>query len=315
MTFQNLEYFLAVATEQNITRAAEQLNISQQALSNQISRLEQEIGAELFNRKHGFELTYAGKILQESATRILDINKQTENIINDLNAHNRGELKIGVSHTRGQAILPLLLPDFSKQYPQVSLTVVEENTRTLEERLEKGAVDIMIGFKPFLSESAESIDLMKEKLFITAPNILLEEHFGKNYKSICEEYLNSPDISIFDNMPFVLLKKGDRIRSIADAEFLKAKIHPEIRLETGNIQTSFALAAEGIGLAVIPELYLHSPYLVSGSNDSILRKYVTLLPFTSPGNTIAIGYNTDRYLSSFAKAFIDLALKKFELFR
>ncbi len=315
MTFQNLEYFLAVATEQNITRAAEQLNISQQALSNQISRLEQEIGTELFNRKHGFELTYAGKILQESAARILDINKQTENIINDLNAHNRGELKIGVSHTRGQAILPLLLPDFSKQYPQVSLTVVEENTRTLEERLEKGTVDIMIGFKPFLSEAAESIDLMKEKLFITAPNILLEEHFGKNYKSICEEYLNSPDISIFDNMPFVLLKKGDRIRSIADAEFLKAKIHPEIRLETGNIQTSFALAAEGIGLAIIPELYLHSPYLISGNNDSILRQYVTLLPFTNPGNTIAIGYNTDRYLSSFAKAFIDLALKKFELFR
>ena len=70
-----------------------------------------------------------------------------------------------------------------------------------------------------------------------------------------------------------------------------------------------------IGLAIIPELYLHSPYLVSGNSASELRKYVTLLPFTSPGNTIAIGYNTDRYLSSFAQAFIDLALRKFEYFR
>ncbi|MDO4939626.1 MAG: LysR family transcriptional regulator [Lachnospiraceae bacterium] len=314
MTFQNLEYFLAVAKEQNITRAAEQLNISQQALSNQISRLEQEIGAELFNRKHGFELTYAGKILQESASRILDINKQTENIINDITSNNRGELKIGVSHTRGQAILPLLIPEFSKQYPQVSLTVVEDNTRLLEERLEKGSVDVMIGFKPFLLESAKSIDLMKEKLFIVASNSLLKSHFGNDYTKICEQYRENPDLSIFNDMPFVLLKKGDRIRTITDAEFLKAGIHPEISLETGNIQTSFALAAEGIGFAVIPDLYLHSPYLISGNQESGLRHYVTLLPFTSPGNTIAIGYNTDRYLSSFAQAFIDLALKKFERF-
>ena len=84
MTFQNLEYFLAVAAEQNITHAAEQLGLSQQALSNQISRLEQEIGTELFNRKHGFELTYAGKILEEAAHQMLDINKQAENKINDI---------------------------------------------------------------------------------------------------------------------------------------------------------------------------------------------------------------------------------------
>ena len=173
----------------------------------------------------------------------------------------------------------------------------------------------MIGFKPFLFESAKSIDLMKEKLFIVASNALLEENFGKDYKKICDSYEKKPDLKIFDGMPFVLLKKGDRIRSIADEEFIKAKIHPEIRLETGNIQTSFALAAEGIGLAIIPELYLHSPYLVSGNSTSELRKYVTLLPFTSAGNTIAIGYNTDRYLSSFAQAFIDLALRKFEYFR
>ena len=315
MTFQNLEYFLAVAAEQNITHAAEQLGLSQQALSNQISRLEQEIGTELFNRKHGFELTYAGKILEEAAHQMLDINKQAENKINDIKEDKRGELKLGVSHTRGQAILPLLIPEFSKQYPQVTLTIVEENTRTLEGRLEKGAVDIMIGFKPFLFESAKSIDLMKEKLFIVASNALLEENFGKDYKKICDSYEKKPDLKIFDGMPFVLLKKGDRIRSIADEEFIKAKIHPEIRLETGNIQTSFALAAEGIGLAIIPELYLHSPYLVSGNSTSELRKYVTLLPFTSAGNTIAIGYNTDRYLSSFAQAFIDLALRKFEYFR
>ena len=315
MTFQNLEYFLAVAAEQNITRAAEKLSISQQALSNQISRLEQEVGTELFNRKHGFELTYAGRILRESASQILDINKQTENIINDLNSNNRGELRIGVSHTRGQAILPLLIPEFSKQYPLVSLTVMEQNTRALEEQLEKGSVDVMIGFKPFLFESAKSIDLIKEKLYIIASNSLLEKHFGPSYKQLCEEYIARPDLSVFSGLPFVLLRKGDRIRSIADAEFFKAKLHPEIRLETGNIQTSFALAAEGVGLALIPELYLHSPFIISGRADSDLRNNVTILPFTDPGTTIAIGYNTDRYLSSFAKAFIDLALEKFKPFR
>ena len=114
MNFQNLEYFITTAKEGNITRAAEQLNISQQALSGSIARLEEELGCSLFERRPVFKLTYSGKCFYEKAREMLDLKEQSRVMIEDINGNIKGELKIGVSHTRGQVILPALLPAFSK---------------------------------------------------------------------------------------------------------------------------------------------------------------------------------------------------------
>jgi len=306
MNFQNLEYFLAVARENNITKASEHIGISQQALSNQISRIEEELGCKLFDRKHGFELTFAGKTFQESALKILDINKQTEQKLSDITRNIQGELRIGVSHTRGQAILPLVLPEFIKQHPYVSLSLVEDTTSHLEDFLEHGNVDLLIGFKPFMSVSAKTIDLMKERLFIVASNNLLCQYLGEDYQDICQEYRKTMDLKLLKNLPFVFLVKGDRIRRIVDSQFSIAGFSPIIRLETVNSQTGFALAAEGIGLGIVPELYLTSPYIISGSSDSGFKDQVELLPFPGPASVIAIGYNEDRYLSNVAKDFIKI---------
>jgi len=314
MNFQNLEYFIAAAREGSISKAAEQLNITQQALSNQIARMESELGCTLFDRKHGFELTYSGKCFRDAATQILDINRQTETILNDIKENKKGELKIGISHTRGQAILPLLLPDFIKAYPQISLSVLEASTRSLEEELSKGSIDLMIGFMPFMLEQAKTIELMTEKLYIVASKDLLKKEFGNDYTKTLNAYLKHPDIRTFKSFPWVMLKKGDRIRAIADGEFSKAGVIPDIKLETGNIQTAFSLASEGIGLSLIPQLYLHNPFIISGNENSDLRKQVEIVPFTSPSSAIAIGYHADRYLSASAKDFIKFATEKFEKF-
>ena len=316
MNFQNMEYFLAVARNRNITRAAEELGISQQALSNQIARIEQELNCTLFNRKRNFELTASGKLFYDSSMRILDINRQTESAINDVNANKRGELKIGISHTRGQAVLPLLLPEFAKKYPLVNLTVVEGSTKELEEELEKGGIDVMIGYAPFLLESAVQIELMQEHLFLVVPKSLLKERFGDKADSICKQYRKEPDLRIFKDFPFVLLKEGDRIRTIVDQEFYAYGIAPEIKIETDNIQTSFSLVSEGIGLGIYPELYLNSPYILFGNPDSEMRKKVEVFRFCKvdarDSITIAIGYNEERYLSKIAKDFIRLSESKFK---
>ena len=129
MNFQNLEYFITVARESNITRASEKLGISQQALSNQISRMEEELGCKLFNRKHGFQLTVAGRELLRSSNQIIDIYKQTEQVIKDISDNKRGELRIGITHTRGQTILPILLPEFTRMYPLVTLSITAESNK------------------------------------------------------------------------------------------------------------------------------------------------------------------------------------------
>lgn len=313
MNFQNLEYFLTVASEGNITRAAEQLHVSQQALSNQISRLEQELGCRLFERKQKLELTYAGEQFKTSAEKILDIQRQTATELDDISNNRRGELRIGISHTRGQAILPLILPKFSRLYPDVDLHVNEGSTHILEEHLQKGRIDVLIGFAPFMVDCAEYKRLMTEHLFLIIPRNLLSEHFGSSVKEVLEKYRAKPDIRLFKDLPFVLLRVGDRIRTIVDREFYINGITPKIRIETQNIQTAFALASEGMGITVCPQLYLESPFVISGYADSETRHDIEILNFSSEEmiDSIAIAYNRERYLSKIASDFIDMTLKEF----
>jgi DNA-binding transcriptional LysR family regulator len=313
MNFQNLEYFLTVASEGNITRAAEQLHVSQQALSNQISRLEQELGCRLFERKQKLELTYAGEQFKASAEKILDIQRQTATELDDISNNRRGELRIGISHTRGQAILPLILPKFSRLYPDVDLHVNEGSTHILEEHLQKGRIDVLIGFAPFMVDCAEYKRLMTEHLFLIIPRNLLSDHFGSSVKKVLEKYRAKPDIRLFKDLPFVLLRVGDRIRTIVDREFYRNGITPKIRIETQNIQTAFALASEGMGITVCPQLYLESPFVISGYADSETRHDIEILNFSSEEmiDSIAIAYNRERYLSKIASDFIDMTLKEF----
>lgn len=314
MNFQNLEYFLVLAEEGSVTRAAERLHMSQQALSGLLARLEKEVGSALFSRHAGLELTYAGKCFQRSAIQILDIQRQTAAAIEDANENRRGALRIGVSHTRGQSILPLLLPEFNRMYPLVELSILEGSTLALEEDLGKGLIDVLIGFAPFLLESAVYTPLMYEKMYLVAQKELLHQTFGAKTEELCRMYWKTLDLKLFSGLPFVLLKSGDRIRTIADRVFSENGMTPDVRLETQNVQTAFCLAAEGMGLTVCPELYLSSPYTVSGTADSAVRQKVEILPFSDKDSvdTIAIGYNRSRYLSRIAQDFIDLALQTYQ---
>lgn len=313
MNFLNLEYFLVVASEGNITRAAEQLNVSQQALSNSIARLEKELDCKLFERKKELVLTYAGKQFKASAEKILDIKHQTQTVLEEIGEGGRGELRIGISYTRGQAILPLLLPTFSRRYPLVELHVTEGSTHVLEEDLDRGRIDVLIGFAPFMVESAEYTELMKDHMYLVLPKTLITQTFREKAQDVLDKYRRTLDISLFKNLPFILLKQGDRIRAIVDREFYAKGLKPHIKLETQNIQTAFALASEGMGLAVCPELYLGSSYVTSGMSQSIVRKKVDVLPFSSSTaqDAIAIGYNRERHLSRFALDFINTALETF----
>jgi DNA-binding transcriptional LysR family regulator len=117
MNFLNLQYFLVVAEELNITKAAERLHVSQQALSNHISKLEKELDAQLFSRTPKLSLTLSGKCLRTAALQIQDIHDQLLREMDDVNNNCRGELRIGISYTRGQAILPQLLPVFRETHP------------------------------------------------------------------------------------------------------------------------------------------------------------------------------------------------------
>jgi len=304
MNFLSLEYFITVAEELNITKAAERHYISQQSLSNQIIKLEKELGVQLLNRTPSLSLTYAGSRFLRAATHITDVKKQILQEIDDINNNNRGEIKLGVSHTRGSAILPEILPIYNQKHPLIEISLVEANSETLESQLQHGMIDLMIGFAPITLEGIETIPLMTDRLFLVVPRKFMVQVFGDKTNFMRGKFSESADITPFKDCPFLLLKKRNRVRSLIDSYLKSKNMNPQILLETENVETAFALSVKGMGLTVYPEMFLNSLH-VNFSNESD----VDFFPLNNSSTVcnICLAYSSTRYQSKAVEDFIKTA--------
>lgn len=306
MNFQNLTYFLAVAEEMNVTKAARRLHISEQALSRQIGKLEKELNAKLFERNPRFTLSPAGKRLKAAAEQIGNIERQLHLELDDLSHNNTGELRIGVSYTRGQALLPRLLPPFHQKHPGITVTILEGSASELQENLTKGRIDLFIGYVPRNLDAFEAAELGRERLFLVVPKAFMGELFGAEADEKRREFASGVDVLSFRDMPFILLDQDDRVRRMADRLFSRYDITPRILLETRNIQTAFALAMEGMGLTIYPEMFLSSQSLLPSAQAA--RDAVDYFPLDEDlAQTIVVAYHPEKYLSRAARDFIEEA--------
>ena len=304
MNFLHLKYFLMVAEELNITRAAERLYISQQSLSNHISNMERELDVKLFTRSPKLSLTYAGDLLVDTATQILDLHTQYMTKVGDINRNYLGVLRVGVSHTCGLALLPDILPRFRSEFPQVEFSLFEGNSNQLEDELSHGRVDLIICFQPIIMEEVRAVPLVEQRLMLVVPKTFTDQLFGSEAEDVRRQFAQGADLSAFHQMPFILIKKGNRTRSIVDRYFSRYDFKPKLMLETENTVTTLAMAQSGVGITICPELFLRA---LPAHNPS--AGGVDCFPLTDPstfGNLVA-GYRGDRYLSHFGERFIQIA--------
>lgn len=308
MNFLHLKYFLMVAEELNITRAAERLYISQQSLSNHISNMERELDVKLFTRSPKLALTYAGNLLVDTASQILELNSQYLAKVGDINRHYLGVLRVGVSHTCGLALLPKILPRFREEFPLVDFSLFEGNSNQLEDELNHGRIDLMICFEPIIMDGVTTVPLTTQRLVMVVPKSFTEQRFGDRSEDVRTKFAHEEDISAFEDLPFILIKKGNRTRSIVDQYFNRHNFSPKLILETENTVTTLVMAQSGIGITICPELFLLAMPSGTGGN-----KDVDIFPIsdTSTVSNLVAGYRPDRYLSHFGERFIEMAQEVF----
>ena len=309
MNFTTLQYFLVAAEKQNLTRAAAELYISQQALSHHISKLEEELGVTVFDRNAGFTLTYAGKQLQEYAKSILNLERQIRQTAGDISHNRRGELRLGISHTCGRAILPYILPEFHSDRPMIDISLYEGNSEELENRLRRGELDLIISYESEM-KGINFVKLMDERLFLAVPKTLLSKYFGACEQTIRNECKTKLDISLFEKMPFILLTKGNRVRNIFDECAAKTGFKPNIILETENIETAFALAQRGMGLTAYPELFRWCMHRGEGQNDGGMD-FFPMYGYDA-SCTLIVGTMEGRYMTQAVTDFTALCVDVFK---
>lgn len=155
MELRILEYFLIVAQEENISRAANVLHITQPTLSRQMKSLEEELDAKLFIRGKNFELTSAGLLLRERAEEIISLTKKTKNDFEQINQMIGGTITIGGAVIGDKTLLSDLMVEFRSQYPKVSFELITGTGPEVTEQIDKGLIDLGLLIEPINYEKYE----------------------------------------------------------------------------------------------------------------------------------------------------------------
>ena len=281
---QNLSYFIAVADERNFTKAAEKLFISQQALSSHIAVIEKELDVTLFSRKPSLKLTYAGQVFYRHAQKLLKDYSELYNELNDVKERKRGELTIGMSHTRGHLLLPKMLPIFMKEYPLIEIRVLEDNVEQLEQALIKKTIDFAIIHDTASNPDIVYTPLLPEKILLVVSSQLLNRY--ENCQSIRKTLKETGKISCMEEIPFLLNKKGNISREISNRIFQEENWKPNILLETENIETIGEMCINGIGAVFYPAFLLDG--LLSQKQGGQLEVYELDYPCTCRSISVAL---------------------------
>ncbi|MFT9637041.1 LysR substrate-binding domain-containing protein [Alcaligenes phenolicus] len=265
MELRHLRYFVAVAEEQHMTRAAARLGIQQPPLSQQIQDLERELKVQLFDRSpRRIQLNTAGKLFLEEARRLL---AQADEAVERVRKSARGESgRISLGYTSSAAIheqVPRLLKEFSQRYPLIEMSVDENTTRTLldevqAQRLDAAFVRADIDRYPEL----RAIVLSEEHTVVALP---LQHPLAESRDGI---YLKE-----LQNQPFVMYRQanGPGVQDRLLAAFQSAGFMPEVVEEVPRLLSAITMVAAGKGISILPR-----------SMQFVLNQSVCYRPLTGP---------------------------------
>ena len=243
MELHQLRYFSAVADTGSFSRAAEKCHVSQPSLSQQIQKLESELGGRLFDRLgRSVRLTDLGEAFLPRARSVLHELSSAKDELSERLQSEAGPVVIGAIPTVAPYWLAQRLASFSRKFPKVQLTIHEEITPILLERLRSGSVDLAVLALPIRGHEFGSQPLFTERLFAALP---------KAHKLARRPAVHLADLR---RDPFLFLRDGHCFRDTAVAACDRARLDPRVVFESGHLSSLLAMVGAGMGVSLVPEM-------------------------------------------------------------
>src|SRR5215467_1070003 len=245
MEVHQLRYFCAVAETGSFTRAAEREQVAQPSLSQQIIKLEEELGVRLFDRLgRAVKLTDLGQLFLPRARTILNELRAAKEEVTDKQCSASGPVTVGVIPTIAPYFLPARISNFCRKYPQANVTVFEDVTARLMDRLRAGLIDMAVMALPMRGHDLECFPLRTDRLFAILP----KDHRLAKKSSLLLKELRSES--------FLLLRDDHCFRETAIEVCKHARVLPRVIFESGQFSSILAMVGAGLGVSIVPQLAL-----------------------------------------------------------
>lgn len=305
MNIHELNYVICIAKHQNITKAAQELFISQPTLSKHLKKMERELGLKLFSRVDNCYIpTYAGRRYMEYAAQVLALTQDWEKELSDLLSLKDGELTVAFPLMRSSCMLPFILPAFHRKHPHVKVNFLEETHSIQERLLEDSQIDFAVFSEETIHPRLDYEELGREEILLVVPRThpLAKElpyypEAGGAYPAVDWEKLKDETF---------ILNSPEQNTGAVTAKLLKEHyVSPAFSFYTRNTQAALLLVQNGEGLCFAPESYVRStafeaPPVCFSLKDE--RAFTT---------TVA-AYRKGAYLPGYARDFIENARAYFE---
>lgn len=293
MNLKRARYIIAIHEAGGFTAAAKKLFVSQPSLSQTVRLVEQEMGIAIF--EHGStppKLTYAGEKYLQTARAMIAQEENLNTILEGIRHEERGLLRIGVSLQRGMQLLPMVLPEFTRLYPDVQLSLAERGSGYLEQMVDDGKIDIALATTEPANRNLEYLLVESESygLLTGRESPLLAIHQPGDWIDLREAASET----------FMSLKEGHNSRGIQDRVFARCGISPKILAETDSLEAAIRITVACSCCMLCPHVFVRSNPAAAGSGVYFQLKNIV------EGRHFYICYRRDKYLPSYIRTFIKL---------
>jgi DNA-binding transcriptional LysR family regulator len=290
LELRQLETFVRIASTKNFTKAANDLSLTQPAVTRQIAALEKELHTRLLDRmgRH-VELTSSGIALHSYAVQMLRLADDARRSVHDVTLGSSGQLSVGASSTAATYLLPPMLRRFREEHSGVELSVHTGSSAQATEMVSEGSVDmsVVMDFRP--QRGIHAVVLANyANVLVTYP----DHPLAQNTARVAVSDLSTSSI--------ILMQQGTRLRLQVDRLFNEAQVAPRISMELDNVEAIKKMIEARLGVSILPYLAVTTE-VTAGS-----LRAITLRNAPAAQQVIAAVYREDKYQSASLKAFVEL---------
>ncbi|SHH04512.1 DNA-binding transcriptional regulator, LysR family [Anaerosphaera aminiphila DSM 21120] len=310
---KSYELFLIAAEELNFTKAAKKTYVTQQCMSDHIMRLEKKLNSQLFVRKPSLSLTPQGEALVKTIKQMEILETNLENELLELNKEDMGSFSFGINTTRARILIPEVIPEYRKSFPNVDISIILNETQTMEKMVIDGSLDCFLGVNTNLHKSLNITPIGTDAVYLIISVGTLKACFKENYIDFINKSKYGVNLENFKDIPFTLNLAYSTTTEVFNKYLIENKIILANNISISDYDTQFLMCKKSSTATISPELILQR--IIESNKYSPEDSFLCAFPINTLETNLELSFvtNVDYKMTKFLKVFFEILKNEIDI--